>query len=129
MKSLLTFGAICLAILSFGQADYDQRLLAKYSKERLTKLIEKQPATIEYWTYYLDNSYTIVDGNATGKAILADEEVKIKNIEDFNILKLGIFMDGYATKYYSISGTNKYLALKSTDQFVKEFSRTKKVNN
>jgi len=126
MKSLLTLLAFCLALASFGQADFDERLLAKYSEKRIKELQEKQPAILEYWTYYLDHSYSIIDGEATGKFLITDQELKIKNLKEINILDLEVFMDRNLTKYYSIKGTSQYLALKSNNQFVREFSRTRK---
>ena len=107
-----------------GQSNFDQRLLARYSEDRVHELLEKQPATIEYWTYYLDHSYTIVDGSE-GKTIKTDEEVKIRDLENFNILDLGIHMDGKRPKAYRIKGMNQYLVLKASDQFSKEFSRNR----
>lgn len=108
-----------------GQSQFDPRLLSRYSEERIAELSEKQPSTIEYWTYYLDHSYMILDGEATGKTLDTNEEVKIKNIDDFNILALGIHMDGKRQKAFRIKGTNQYLILKSSDQFSKEFSRNR----
>ena len=78
MKSLLTLITLILGIASYGQVDYDKRLLSKYSEEKIEELIDKQPSLIDYWTYYLDNSYTIIDGEATGKFVITDQEVKIK---------------------------------------------------
>ena len=125
MKTLFTLLVLAISIGSMGQSQFDQRLLARYSEERIAELSEKQPSSIEYWTYYLDHSYMIVDGGATGKTIDTDEEVKIKDIDDFNILALGIHMDGKRQKAFHIKGTNQYLILKSSDQFSKEFSRNR----
>lgn len=110
---------------SMAQADYDQRLLSRYSEERIEELLEKQPSTIEYWTFYLDHSYTIIDSETTGKSIPTDVEVKIKDINNFNILDLDIHMDRSAPQSFRIKGTNQYLILKSNDQFSKEFSRNR----
>ncbi len=107
-----------------GQSQFDPRLLSRYSEERIAELSDKQPATIEYWTYYLEHSYSIVD-NATGKSIETNEEIKIKDFEKFNILDLDIHMDRNKSKVYKIKGTDQYLLLKSNDQFSKEFSRNR----
>ena len=129
MKSLLTLITLILGVASYGQVDYDKRLLAKYSEEKIKELIVKQPSLVDYWTYYLDNSYTIIDGEVSGKFLMTDQEVKIKKMDQFNIFELGIYMDGYATKYFRIAGTDKFLALKSTQQFVKEYASNRKANN
>jgi len=124
MKTLFTLLVLTASLISMGQSEFDQRLLSRFSEERVQELLEKQPSTIEYWTYYLDHSYTLVDGS-TGKTLMTDEEVKIKNLENFNVLDLDIHMDGKRPKAYSIKGTNQYLVLKSSDQFSKEFSRNR----
>ena len=125
MKILITFTVLALSLGTMGQSDYDERLLTRYSEERIEELLEKQPSIIEYWTYYLDNSYTIVDGETTGKAILTDRELKIRNPDKFNILDFDIHMDRERPQSFRIKGTNQYLILKSDTQFSKEFSRNR----
>jgi hypothetical protein len=125
MKTLFTFLVLTVSIASMGQSSFDQRLLSRFSEDRVQELLDKQPSTIEYWTYYLDHSYMIVDSEATGKTIDTDEELKIKDLENFNVLDLGIHMDGYRAKYYKVKGTDQYFVLKSSDQFSKEFSRNR----
>lgn len=115
--------AVCIGTM--GQSDYDQRLLARYSQERIEELLKEQPSIIEYWTYYLDNSYTILDGESTGKALPTERELKIKNLDNFNILDLDIHMDRQKPQAYRIKGTGQYLILKSNSQFSKEFSRNR----
>lgn len=122
MKSILFFGAFLLCVSAFSQADYDKRLLSKFSEERVFELQKTQPQIIDYWTYYLDHSYQIIDGKATGKTFLTDESLKIKNMDSFNVLDLGITMDRSAAKIYKINGTDKYLRLLSNDEFVRSFN-------
>lgn len=125
MKTLFTFFVLIMSLVVMGQSNFDQRLLSRYSEERVQELLEKQPSTIEYWTYYLDHSYTILDGEAMGKTILTDEEVKIKDLENFNVLDLEIYMDRNKSKTFKIKGTNHFLLLKSDTQFSKEFSNNR----
>ncbi|HKL39043.1 MAG TPA: hypothetical protein VJ894_00090 [Cryomorphaceae bacterium] len=121
MKTLFTFLVLGLGVSALGQADFDTRLLAKYSEERINQLLEEQPSVIEYWTYYLDHSFTIVD-EQSGKSFLTDETIKIKDVENFNVLELDIYMDRKKPKAYRIKGTNKFLILKSNDQFSQAYS-------
>jgi hypothetical protein len=123
MKTLFTLVVLTICIGSMGQSQFDQRLLARYSEDRIAELNENQPSTIEYWTYYLDHSYTIVDGEATGKTMMSGEVVKIKDLENFNILDLDIAMDRNKSNVCRIKGMSQYLVLKSNTQFSKEFSR------
>ncbi len=123
MKTLFTLLILAVSLSTMGQSQFDPRLLSRYSEERIAELKENQPSTIEYWTYYLDHSYTIVDGEATGKTMVSDEEIKIKDLENFNILDLDIHMDRNRSKVYKIKGMSQYLVLKSNTQFSQEFSR------
>jgi hypothetical protein len=123
MKPLFSFFLIFLGSSLFAQADYDPRLLARYSEDRIAELQREQPSILEYWTYYLDNAYIIVDSEATGKHLKADETIKIKDIENFNILELDIHMDRNHSKVYQIKGTPKYLLLHSNKTFSELFSR------
>ena len=123
MKTLFTLLILAVSLSTMGQSQFDPRLLSRYSEERIAELQENQPSTIVYWTYYLDHSYTIVDGEATGKTMVSDEEVKIKALDNFNILDLDIHMDRNRSKVYKIKGMSQYLVLKSNTQFSQEFSR------
>jgi hypothetical protein len=129
MKILFTLFSFAASLGLMAQSDYDERLLSRYSEERIEELLEKQPSTIEYWTFYLDNSYIIIDSEASGKVLPTDEEVKIADVDSFNILDLDIHMDRKTSKAYRIKGTNLYLILKSNDQFSKEFSRNRSSNS
>ena len=125
MKTLFTCLVLSISLASLGQSQFDQRLLSRYSEDRIAELQKDQPSTVEYWTYYLDHSYVIVDGSSTGKTINTNEEVKIKDPENFNVLELEIYMDRNKSKTYRIKNSDKYLVLKSNDQFSKEFSRNR----
>lgn len=122
MKSTILLVAIFFCGLALhAQESYDTRLEAKYSKEQLAKLQENESQAIDYWTYYLDNSYEIVDV-IPGKSAEGYEEIKIKNIDSFNILELGIEMDRSTNKYYQIKGTNQMLVLLSNEKFVEKYN-------
>jgi hypothetical protein len=125
MKSLFTLLALIVGFAAMGQSDFDERLLVRFSEDYLNKLQQEQPEMLEYWTYYLDHGYTIVDGQLTGKTMTTEETVKIKDLNDINILDLDIQMDGKRPKAFLIKGTNQYLVLKGSRQFSKEFSRSR----
>ena len=126
MKSfLVVLGIFCFSSL-FAQSDFDQRLLEKFSAERIAELNTDHPEVIEYWTYYLDNSYMIIDGDATGKLLATGESIKIKKMEEFNILDYDIHMDRNMRKSFDIAGTNSYLILLSNSEFSKAYNNQRK---
>ncbi len=125
MRKLLLLLFCAFAGQAFSQADFDQRLLAKFPEERIKQLQQDQPSVIQYWTYYLDNSYSIVS-EADGKAQPTDEIVKIADLENFNILELDVHMDRKRNLAYKIKGTDKYLVMLSNDAFSKRFNAHRK---
>lgn len=125
MKSILFTASLLVGLASFAQSDYDERLLAKFSEERIDQLSKDQPQIIDYYTYYLDHSYEIIDKEKSGKSFQVDQEVKIKDLNSFNILELGLTMDRSASKIYKIKGTDKYLRLLSNREFVLGYNKSR----
>lgn len=111
----------CTAQLS-AQNSFDERLLSKFSSERIVELQENHSDILSYWTYYLDNSYYIIDGETSGKTIATNETVSISDLSNFNILDLGLNMDRNFSKTFQIVGANKYLMLLSNREFVAGFN-------
>ncbi|NEN24121.1 hypothetical protein G3O08_11475 [Cryomorpha ignava] len=126
MKSILILFFLGVSLSVFSQGDFDKRLLAKFSEERIEELTKDHTAVIEYWTYYLDNSYIIIDGDATGKLLASGQSIRIKTLKDFNILNYDLHMDRNIRKTYDIKGTNSYLILLSNNEFSKAFSNQRK---
>lgn len=124
MKNLLTLFFLAAAVVAYGQTDFDKRLLAKFSEERIKELQETQPQIIEYWTYYLDESYQIV-GSSDGKVLPSEKTVKIKDFKNFNILELDVHMDRSLSKSYKIKSTGDYLVLMSNEAFSAKFNRSR----
>jgi hypothetical protein len=124
MKYLLTLTATVLVISCFSQSNYDHRLLAKYNDAQIVALQESNPEVIEFWEYFLDHGYEIKD-IPSGKENGLTEEVAIKNVDNINILALGVGSPGAYIKYFKIKGMNKMLVLHSSEQFVKSFKASK----
>ena len=126
MKSILILFFLGVSLSAFTQGDFDKRLLAKFNEERIEELKADHPEVLEYWTYYLDNSFILVNGDATGKLLASGESIKIKDLKNFNILDYDIHMDRNLRKSYDIKGTNSYLVLLSNDEFSKAYSNQRK---
>jgi hypothetical protein len=125
MKFIFFVAAFLIGFSVIAQGDFDERLLAKFSEERIIELKNDQPQVIDYWTYYLDHSYEIVDQATSGKSFQTDEVVKIKDLDSFNILELGLTMDRSTSKIYRIKGTDKFLRLYSNNEFVLGYNKSR----
>jgi len=125
MKVIFFVTTLLIGFSSIAQSDYDERLLAKFSEARINELKVEQPQIIDYYTYYLDHSYEIVDEATSGKSFKSDKIVKIKDLDSFNILELGLTMDRSSAKIYKIKGTDKYLRLFSNQEFVLGYNQSR----
>lgn len=124
MKSILVvLGLICFSSI-FAQSDYDERLLVMFDESQIIQFQENDSPSLDYWTYYLDHSYDIVE-KPQGKNLDDVEELKIKNLEKFNILDSGISMDRHAPKYFRIKGSDQMLVLLSATKFTEQYNAFK----
>lgn len=121
MKSILILFFLGVSMSVFAQSDFDKRLLAKYSEEQLTDMAENHSAVLTYWTYYLDNSYEIVDIEA-GKNIDMYPEIKFKSADKFNVLEHDAKRQKVGKTHFRIKNTNQLLVLDSGDDFVKKYN-------
>ena len=104
-----------------AQAEYDKRLLAKFSEAQIQSLQENNPEIIAYWTYFLDHGYEVVDIPA-GKADALTEEINLgRRKAAFNILAAKLGTPGEHPRYFKIAGTNQMLVVLSNDDFVEKF--------
>lgn len=112
-----------ISVSAFSQADFDKRLLERFSEEQIQALTLEQSPALDYWNYYLDHGYEIVDV-PTGKTTTASQfpEIKYKSKEKFNVLDLGVSMDAKTKKYFKIRGSNQLLMLYSRDEFSQLFN-------
>lgn len=124
MKILLTLSLLVTALTGVAQRDYDPRLLAKFSEERIRELQRDQPQIIDYWTYYLDESYSIV-ALTDGKILKSEKTLRIKDFENLNILELNVHQDRSQSKAYKIRGTGEYLVLMSNDAFTAKYNKSR----
>lgn len=124
MKHMLTLLLVIAAFAAAAQADYDSRLLAKFSEERIIELQRDQPQIIDYWTYYLDESYNIV-ALAEGKAMPSEKTLRIKDFKNINILALDVHQDRSQSKAYKIKSTGEYLVLMSNDAFTAKYNKAR----
>lgn len=124
MKSILIVLSLFCFSSIYAQSDFDERLLVMFDESQITQFQQSDSPALDYWTFYLDNSYEIVD-RPEGKNVGDIEELKIKNLEKFNILDSNLTMDRHAPKYYRIKGSDKMLVLLSGTEFTEKYNAYK----
>lgn len=123
--------ALILGLMSFSllvsaqnSTESDARLADKFSKKELRSLSQDE---LNYWTFFLDNSYQIVDVPKE-KPDAVQSSIKLSGMEkkDINVFKLGLKSHAFARDYFKIEGTDKMLVvlpLTEIDQKYKELSK------
>lgn len=117
--TLILFLGISMSV--FSQTDFDKRLLAKFSQEQITDMATNHPNILNYWTYYLDNSYQIVN-IGSGKDVSEYPEIKFKSPEKFNILKVDVRMQKVGKTHYRIKNSDQLLVIDSNTDFTKKYN-------
>lgn len=127
MKYFLHIACFFFAASVFAQSEFDDRLLAKFSEEQLEDYRENHPDILDYWDFYLDNSYEITSDIPLKKLNGNDlAEVKMRNRDKFNILDSKLHPDGYSTKYFRIKGSNDVLILFSKSEIAERYNAHRK---
>lgn len=121
MKSILSVLFLFICIHAFSQADFDKRLLVKYSKSQLNDMALNQSDILNYWTFYLDNSYR-VENIEPGKDLSHLPEITFKSAKSFNILEINESMLKTGNKYFKIKNKPQLLILDSSDEFSKKYN-------
>lgn len=125
-RCFLLLGLLISCSVAFSQqtaTDFDQRLLAKYSAEQIRELQKTQPQLIAYWTFYLDNAYTIED-IYTEKEVPFSGTIKLKDPQSFNILASEVTMNRDKATFYRIKNSNKILVVHSGRNITNAFNNT-----
>lgn len=66
--------------------------------------------TLNYWTFYLENSFEIADIPGKGDdAVPQTISLKSMDKKDINVFKLGLQPHKVARDYYRIEGTDKMI--------------------
>ena len=131
MKGILTLFLLTLSILSFAQnksseiTTTDERLSEVFDQEYLTNLETQNPVLLQRWSFYLDNSYYIVDFPKT-KGNPDYPTIEIADIDNFNIFllekKQPMPRDFEKSMKYKIKGTNQILVYYSGKEFNQKFN-------
>ncbi|MDL2262514.1 hypothetical protein LJC11_03310 [Bacteroidales bacterium OttesenSCG-928-I21] len=141
MKKVLIF--IC--IIGFGinlkaqtpvsNSHIDARLYDVFSEEYLTNMQNSEVDEIEYWNWYLDNSYTIYENipleKCEGLPYLKYFDPKTKTeggiVEDVDPENFNIFLYSVEPRYnvdskYRIGNSNKVLSFESVKRLTEMYN-------
>jgi|GEM_PF-1286475 hypothetical protein len=138
-KILLLTIAIFFASFSKAQMP-DSKLSAVYTPEHLNNLKHNNPDAIEYFNFYVNNSFKITDlpqGKDLEKEELhkinpitkeiTNEQIQMVDLVDFNPYLFSCKTDQNNRKYYSIGNTGKLLIMFSNKEIQEKFRNSKKI--
>ena len=129
-----------MSMYSYGQQT-DSKLSAVYSPEQLIQMKQTSPDAIEYFNFYVNNSYVITNFvadkpmdykelhkiNPQTKEILSDV-VKTSDIVNFNPYLFDCNPDMDKRTYYKMGDTGKLLIMLSRKEIDKKFRIKNKTN-
>gem|GEM_PF-6618224 len=118
---LCLFLTACFAGIAQSN-DYDSRLLSRFDSDQLAKMESTSPATLAYWSYYIENRATV------------HQAPENKDLSSLNKIK-GVYTDGQLDLFkmdiskfektgmtFLIEGTNTLLVLPSEKRFLSSYN-------
>lgn len=121
---ILVLAGVTLNVSAQNPTDRDTRLADRFSKKELKSLSQEE---LNYWTFYLDNSYLIVD-IPKEKPDAVPASIKLPGLEkkDINVFKLGLNTHEFARDYFRIEGTDKMLVVLPQTEIDQKFNELAK---
>lgn len=122
-KNLFLFvvAAVVLTISSASAQDnVDSRLRSKFSKKELKSL---NGEALNYWTFYLENSFEITDLPKGKGDDAVEQTIALKSMDkkEINVFELGLEPHEYARDYFRIEGTDKMIIVLPVSEIDKNF--------
>jgi hypothetical protein len=134
MKRFLTSLFVVVPFFLFSQqntvfdtAAIDARLYAVFGKAYIEESIRTDQFALQWWTFYLDNAFVIVNEPPTKDGSVGDFPlVRIADFPHVNILQLekeqNLTKERNVDTVYRIAGTSKYLIYHSGRNLVDAFN-------
>jgi len=110
-KLLLAFSLIFVIGTNLEAQEIDSRLLVKYKKSEIKKMMTENPAEYQFQLNALNRGMFISEIPAEkGKDVVFDGEIKLNLEKEHTYLSLGKeIIDRY--QYFKIKGTNKMVVI------------------
>lgn len=131
MKHLLFFLLSVFFIQQAGaqnaisNVEVNPKIYDFYPESKVSIILKEEPKTILYWNAILESGFDISDApTSKGKETASFSEIIIEDLNNVNILKMGIFPNK-AFQYFRIKNTNKLLVVKP-EALIKKQMSTKK---
>jgi hypothetical protein len=124
MLKNISFILVAAMVLTIGTASAqdktDSRLLSKFSKKELKSL---DAETLNYWSFYLENSFEIVEIPKEKGSDAVEQTISLRSMDKkyINVFKLGLEPHEYARDYYRIEGTDKMIIVLPHTEIDKNF--------
>jgi hypothetical protein len=120
MKRILLVLTLFICLQSQAQNQgVDSRLAERFTESQISNMDESR---IAYWSYYLDNSFTVMDIPTEKVDHLSELEVIDISSSDFH--GFSMLLDSYQKEgaYLKFKNENKMVAIKPIKQFIEEFN-------
>lgn len=130
----------CLAFFGMAMAQSqavtpDPRVLEAYDQSTIDHLLQTSPRTIEYYNFFLDNSYTITEVPQEKVRDLADmPRLTLKNpavgempdfspegLKKLNVLRFKIQISPVSGAMYRLGNTNKIIIFHPGNEITEKF--------
>ncbi len=131
MKTILTLFLI-LPLFTIAQNNQkntpipDERLLEVFDLEYIEHLQAKNPRMIEYFNYYLDFGYQLLDVHSDKINALSATSIALDDPNNLNILlllqNLNLKKKFDTNQYFQINESNRVLCILSEKAFVKKLN-------
>ena len=127
MKLLVVFSLVALSIGTpvWGQkASYEKALLSKYSEKELIEMSKKNPSELAFLNEFVTTGFYATDF-PKGKEAAPElsGSVSVGDVSKIDFFKLNIEIKEKEYQYFTITGTDKLLVVKSKEMVVKEMNK------
>ena len=134
-KKFLLFFMLLFGVfqLKAQETTVDARLVDFYGIEHINRMKQSAPGTIEYLSFYVSNAYTIIKDLPDSKLVQFENISSIKNrrtnkpisssdLDNLNILELGIKRKGDQHLTYRIDNTNDVIVFIAPDEVRRRYN-------
>jgi hypothetical protein len=132
-KLLVLFGILPLLLSAQNQpakTSIDPRIYAAYGHEYVDRIAQTNPFLIQYWTFYLDHAFAVMDVPTEKEDDVIHPVIKVANLKQINILQLekDLQIKPYWDRLsiYRIANTEQLLVYYPTDNFIRELNEWRK---
>ncbi len=129
---IIIFSLTSILLSSFSTKDPDPRIIDYLGQEKVDIILKNNPDLINYYNFFLENSYIIsevpqdklIDNNFT-EIKLPLENGKVDR-EKLNVLKLNIQRKYDSRIYFKVENSNEIFIMLSEKEFIEKYNDYRK---